>query len=105
MWSFGNNKAKNNKDDFILNLTSSEDLFYKDSELNEMMIVDKILQSVDDTEKTIIEHLLSGENIEQIALASFLTEGGVKYRINKIISKCGAKDKDEIIRLLKKYIK
>ena len=34
----------------------------------------------------------------------FLTVGGVNYKINKIINNCGAKNKEEFISLLKKYI-
>ena len=69
-----------------------------------MLIVDKILKSSDDIEKKIIECLLNDHTYEQIAENCFLTVGGVKYRINKIVSYSGTKDKEEIISLLKKYI-
>ena len=77
---------------------------YNDDELVEMLIVDKILKSSDDIEKKIIDALLDKCTIEQIAEKCFLTVGGVKYRINKIIAECGAKNREEIISLLDKYI-
>ncbi len=88
-----------------LNLRSSEDAFYDDSELNEMLIVDKVLQNADEIENKIIDGLLCGETIEQIAENCFLTVGGVKYRIKKIVGDSGAADKNQIINLLKKYIR
>lgn len=105
LWSLDSNEISEEKTSFSLNLTSSEDSFYEDEELSEMLIVDKILKSTDDIEKKIIDCLLSNQTYEQIAEKCFLTVGSVKYRINKIVSDSGAADKAQIISLLKKYIK
>ena len=104
LWSLDSNNITSDRKNISLNLTSSEDAFYEDKELNEMLIVDKILKSSDEVEKKIINCLLNDYTYEQIAENCFLTVGGVKYRINKIVSNSGAKDKEEIISLLKKYI-
>ena len=74
------------------------------TELSEMLIVDKLLQSNDDVERKIIDGLLFWKTTEQIAEDCFLTVGGIKYRIKKIVSDSGATDKTQIINLLKKYI-
>lgn len=104
LWSLDNSNENKNTKNIKLELTSSEDSFYSDAELSEMLIVDKILKSSDDIEKKIIDALLDKCTIEQIAEKCFLTVGGVKYRINKIIADCGAKNREEIISLLYKYI-
>ena len=104
LWSLESNSVISNSQSFHLELKSSEDSFYDDKELAEMLIVDKLLNTADDVEKRIMNCLLNKNTIEQIAELCFLTVGGVKYRINKIINDSGAKDKEEIVALLKKYI-
>lgn len=104
LWSLDSTDISGDRKNVSLNLISSEDAFYEDKELNEMLIVDRILKSSDDVETKIINSLLNGSTYEQIAENCFLTVGAVKYRINKIVSDSGAKDKEEIISLLKKYI-
>ena len=103
LWSLESDCLNPNKNSIDLNLVSSEDCFYNDAELIEMLIVDKVLKSTDDIEKKILDSLLKNKVIEQIAEDCFLTVGAVKYRINKIVSKSGAKDKNQVITLLKKY--
>lgn len=104
LWSLDSNNVPTDTKSITLNLKSSEDAFYNDVELVEMLIVDKILKSSDDIEKKIIEGLLGKFTIEQIAEKCFLTVNGVKYRINKIINESGAKNKEEVVSLLDKYI-
>ena len=104
LWSLENINSLPKKVNIELDLKSSEDDFYNDAELSEMLIVDKILQNSDDVDKRIINNLLNGKTIEQIAEDCFLTISGVKYRIKKIVSECGAIDKTQIITLLNKYL-
>lgn len=103
LWSLNSDKQFTSKH-IELNAAPSHDPFYKDTELNEMLIVDKLLDSADDIEQTIIDGLLRDDSLERIAESCFLTVGGIKYRIKKMISLCGAKDKSQMINLLKKYI-
>lgn len=105
LWSLENDAPKTENGDLALNLTESEDAFYEDAELAEMLIVDKLLQNSDETELKIIDALLEGKTTEQIADDCFLTVGGVKYHIKKIINDCGAADKNQVVSLLKKYIR
>ena len=104
LWSLESNNVLSDTKCITLDLKSSTDSFYDDIELVEMLVVDKILKSLDDIGKKIIDCLLNRCTIEQIAEKCFLTANGVKYRINKIISDSGAKSKDEIIELLDKYV-
>ena len=104
LWSLENSETVTHDRNVKLELKSSDDSFYSDSELAEMLIVDKLLKSADDTEKKIIDCLANDEKTEKIADVCFLTVGAVKYRINKMVSESGAKDKGEMVALLKKYI-
>ena len=85
-------------------LQSGEDCFYEDAELIEMLTVDKLLQTTDEIEKTILRCLLANKTIDKIAEQCFLSTNAVKYRIHKIVSQSGAKDKEHAVSLLKKYI-
>ncbi|MBQ6706417.1 MAG: hypothetical protein IJN07_02765 [Clostridia bacterium] len=87
-----------------LSLPEGKDRFYQDPELNEMMIVDKLLTLSDDTDKKIIEGLLQNDTYEQIADRCFLTVGSVKYHIKKLLQLSGAADKDQMVTLLKTYL-
>ena len=104
LWSLDSPEPTNDTKNICLKLNPSEDVFYNDMELSEMLIVDKLLQSNDDVERKIIDGLLFGKTTEQIAEDCFLTVGGIKYRIKKIVSDSGVTDKTQIINLLKKYI-
>ena len=104
LWSLEESNFVSDLKNIHLELKSSEDSFYEDKELAEMLIVDKILKSTDNIEKKIIECLLNKNTIEQIAEKCFLTVGGVKYRINKMLAESGANSREEMVSLLKKYI-
>jgi len=79
------------------------DTFYSDPELRKMNIADKLLNLADDVDKEILEKLLSGESYLQIAEATFLSEGSVKYRIKKLVERSGAADKHELLAVLRDY--
>lgn len=88
-----------------VNPSHSADTFYDDPELNEMLVVDKLLTLSDDTDKKIIDALLIDSSYEEMAKHCFLSMNAVKYRIKKLISDSGAEDKQQMAFLLKKYIK
>lgn len=87
-----------------LELNLSQDKFYSDPQLNEMLIVDKILGTADETEMGIIKNLLLDKTTEEIAESCFLSVSGVKYRIKKLIEFSNAQSKAQAVSLLKKYI-
>jgi hypothetical protein len=104
LWSFESQNIIPNTKSISLQLKPSEDLFYKDEELSEMLVVDKLLESADEVDKNIIDGLLNNNTIEQIAENCFFTTSAIKYRIKKIIKDSGAKNKEDVISLFKKYI-
>jgi len=104
LWSLESVPATPVSEQFRLDMTYSEDLFYEDTELSEMLIVDKVLQRADAVEKEILDGFLRGNTIEQIAESCFLTVGGINYHTKKLVNDCGAEDKTHMLTLLKKYI-
>ncbi len=103
-WSLtGTDKIKKHGDIPLLS-GSSNDKFYSDCELKEMMTVDKYLNIADTTDKKIIDLSLSGATLNQIAENCFLTVGGIKYRIKKLVNECGTQSKEELFNCIKKYI-
>lgn len=104
LWSLECAKPSLRSQNIHLELKPSEDSFYDDKEISEMIIVDRILEQADSTERKIIDLLLCKKTIMQIAEECFLTVGGVNYKINKIISAGGAKNKEEVVNLLNKYL-
>ena len=105
LWSLENSEIGTDTAPVKLQLSSSEDKFYSDPELNEMLIVDKILETADETEMEIIKGLLTNKNVEEIAEDCFLSVSGVKYRIKKLVESGNAESKSQAVSLLKKYIR
>jgi len=104
-WDLGDGKAATKLDDAPLTLPTVEDTFYLDPELKEMMIADKVLSVMDDTDRTIIAGMLAGKGYTQLAEQSFLSESSVKYRIKRLVAASGAACKAEMISALKTYVK
>lgn len=85
--------------------TESSDSFYSDPELREMLIVDKLLNSLDNTDRIILRELIADSAYDSIADMCYLTEGSIKYRIKKMTRESGAADKQEMLCLVRKYTK
>lgn len=109
-WGFGGEECdeqkeyKNGTGSFVLQLPETRDGFYKDPELVEMMTVDRFLNLSDETDRDIVRELNRGTSYEKIAEQCFLTEGGVKYRVRRMMQYCQMTDREELLRLLKKYL-
>ncbi len=104
LWSLDSNLTAPPLSSVILELEPGEDAFYNDRELAEMLIVDKVLNAADDMEKTILKSLWQKQTVEQIAERCFMTVSGVKYRVRKLLTECGAQSKDELVSLLGQYV-
>ncbi len=96
--------AKSNTSPLQLDIPKSQDMFYNDNELCEMMKLEKLFNISDTTDEIIIKSLLDGLSYEEILNRCFLTENAVKYRIKKLLSECDIADKAELLSLLNKYI-
>ena len=85
-------------------LPSPKDVFYEDDEINEMMLLEKLLYESEDLDKQIVQHLLAGDSYEHIAEESYLTVSTVKYRVKKMVSHCRLKNRTQLLELLRRYI-
>lgn len=100
-----NDKAEKNlpQHPVILNSFKEIDLFYADAEMQELILVERVLSLCSQTDFQIINQLLKGSRTDQIAKICNLVESGVRYRINRIVEKGGLKDRNNLVELFKKY--
>ncbi len=103
-WNIEESKTPHNLPLF-LDVPQATDTFYRDAELAEMMKIEKLLKSSDDTDFIIINGLLNKLTIEQILSECYLTENAIKYRIKKLLSECDFADKAELLALYQKYLR
>lgn len=102
-WSLSEKAPKQLMSAVVLPHNTREDTFYSDPELRLMNIADKLLNLADDADREILGRLLAGDTYQQIAEATFLSEGSVKYRVKKLIERSGAADKTEMLAVLRDY--
>ena len=88
---------------FDRSLPSPGDIFYEDYEINEMMMLEKLLYESEDLDRQIVRSLLRGESYEQIAENYYLTVSTVKYRVKKMVGLCNLKHRSQLLELLRKY--
>lgn len=88
----------------ILSKTENDYGFYTDGEMRDMLTVEQVLNTCNDTDMLILFSGIDGLTLEEIAKRCFLTENGVKYRIKRILTECNLSDKAELFALLKRYL-
>ncbi len=77
--------------------------FYEDAELSNLMKLDMLVDSFDNTDKNIIRLLMSGDTYSDIAEACYTTERNVKYRVKQYLKKCNVNSRKEFIDFLNEY--
>lgn len=87
-----------------LEIMEGSDRIYSDSELYEMILAERILEIDSETDKTVVAMLSAGKPLSEIAVACFLTESGVKYRVKKILEKCRISDKEMLVSIVTRYL-
>ena len=93
-----------NKSDYEADcVCKSSDFFYADSEINEMMKVEALLNSCSESDLQILEHVIRNETYSSIAEKFFLSVNGLQYKLKNMFDLCGVKSKGEFISMLKKY--
>ncbi len=102
-WNNENEKTPRNKTVTLESADNSYE-FYADGEMRDMLTVEQILNFCSDTDRLILSSLINGLTLEEIASRCFLTEGGVKYRIKRILTECKIHEKSILIEKLRKYI-
>jgi len=88
----------------VLEPPQAEDAFYRDPEIGGMLIADRYLSHADRLDRDIFSRLLAGQTYREITDACFLTEGAVKYRIRRLVQLTGAESKQQLLRLLRRYL-
>lgn len=78
--------------------------FYADSEMRDMLTAEQVLNLCSDTDRLILSSLINGLTLEETANLCFLTEGGVKYRIRRLLTECKLSDKSKLLKLIKEYL-
>ena len=81
--------------------TPSCDPFYTDPEMAELLRIEHLLSSLDETDLKILS--LLSRDCRDIAEEAYLSDNGVKYRLKKMKRLCGVESKKEIPVLLGKY--
>ncbi len=102
-WNDENEKTPRHKPVTAKNEQSGS-AFYADGEMRDLLTTEQILNTCSDTDRLILFSLIDGATLEETATRSFLTEGGVKYRIRRILTACGISDRGTLLELLKKYL-
>ena len=87
-----------------LPLTPSEDVFYEDREMDEMLKVEAVLERSDEPDKKILRMLLDRRSMAEICDSCFLAENAIKYRLRKLLKHAKIENKEELLSLLKKYL-
>jgi hypothetical protein len=90
-----------NKNTVCEEVMYSDDEFYEDSQLSELLRIEHLLSCADMTDLKILHLLAVG--CRDIAEEAFLSENGVKYRIKKMKQLCSVSEKKDITLLLEKY--
>lgn len=102
-WNDENEKTPRHKTVTLEN-DNDDYKFYADGEMRDMLTVEQVLNFCSDTDRLILSSLINGLTLEEIANRCFLTEGGVKYRIKRILTECKLSDKSELLKLIKEYL-
>ena len=85
-------------------IQKTDDVYYKDKEINEMMRIETLLNICDKTDNLILKELRSNTPTDRIADKLFMSVGGIKYRLKNMYKICDVQSKNEFIELINKYI-
>lgn len=75
--------------------------FYKDSEIQELVKIEKLFENCEESDYDIITSLVCGNSYEQTADKVFMTVNGIKYRLDKLCRICGFENRKELVSILK----
>lgn len=78
--------------------------YYSDPEIDEMIRIERLLNSCTPDDLLIINRILSNVSYPSIAEEFYLSTRGLKYKLRKMYQLCNTNSKTEFIDLLKKYI-
>ena len=79
--------------------------FYADTELQQILCADRLLTCADETDFLLLQGLLAGRSISDLAEEIFLSESTVKYRLKKMETICGVFSRDALLHLVQDLLK
>ena len=83
---------------------NTDDLFYSDTEITEMLLVEKLLTECDETSLAILKYIICGLTYQEISERFYMSVNGIKYIAKKMFDLCGVTSKKEFLCLVLKYI-
>ena len=92
------------EDDVVFEENSS-DIFYKDPNIKNMLLIEKLLSICDPTDMQILDLVLEGSSYEDIANKTFLSQSAIKYRVKNMLQICGCSSKSQFVVFVKEYMK
>ncbi|MBR5743290.1 MAG: substrate-binding domain-containing protein, partial [Clostridia bacterium] len=85
--------------------TPRKNSFFTDSEIRDSAKLETLLSESDDADLSIVDLLLSGRSVREIAEICYLSETAVKYRLKNMRSVCAQKSREDLIRFLRGYLR
>lgn len=82
----------------------SEDNFYADSEVDEMIKIEKLLNACDKTDRNLLQCILDGVPYSEIAEKLYMSTNSIKYKLKGMYDICSVNSKAEFMELINKYI-
>lgn len=83
----------------------SESSFYADEELLQILSADRLLTGADEIDIMLLQGLLSGQGIADLAEKHFLSESTIKYRLKKMENICSKPSREALLTLARKWLK
>lgn len=87
-----------------ISVSMGPDGFYSDAELDGMMRTEKLLNFAEESDRALLDLLLTGKTYAEAAEKLFMSTNGIKYRVKAMLEVCGVKNKAELCALVKKYV-
>ena len=89
--------------EFVVN-SNNDDNFYADTEVDEMIKIEKLLNMCDGCDRKLLQLVIKGVSYSEIAGILYMSENGVKYKLKAMYDICGVNSKSEFLKLVTKYI-
>ena len=85
-------------------IDKKDDKYYADLEIDEMIRVDTLLNTCDETDLQILKGILGKKTYSLIAEELFMSVNGIKYKLKNMLNICCVNTKTEFVELLRKYM-
>ena len=82
----------------------SDDRFYADPEIEEMLRVEALLSSCEPEDLELLHRVLAGQTYARIAEELFMSTNGIKYKVKGLCRQSGTRSRRELALLLEKYL-